>query len=445
MGVHLHRIRTYFVHEERDMTPDSVFKFIRGLVRIRGGSDNAVIGNSADKLKVQVEFPANNYLTAPLGSLRITSAQNVFESLFSFNKQPLIWDEVVTGVGATSVHSLNTGSVDMTLPITLGAQIVRQTFRRIRYNPSRSTQVLAAGILGAPKANVRKRIGQFDPLDGMFFEHDGLTVNLVRRTSTSGTAVDNKTAQAAWNIDKLDGTGPSQMIIDWTKHHLFYIQYAFQGFGDIVYGVYANGRIVYIHREMIANVSAFPSMRTAHLPCRVEITNTGTAATPTAISYNSFTVKNEGEDSGVEGQVLSYSAMPLKTINITNVPIISVRLRPGFERAIADLIKMSIFVQTADEVIWSLVVNPVLTGATFATPSSYTEIDLAATAYSGGTEVLTGIMNQFSVPSDLDLLKTVNSVFGSSINNVNTIVSLVARSRLTTADILSVLVWREFP
>lgn len=409
------------------------------------GVETNAIAASGDRLKVEANF-ANDYTTTSLGSLRTSETQNIFESLFSFDKQPLIWDETLTS-GGTSNFNSNTNSIDMTLPTTSGASVVRQTFRRIRYNPSRTVQVLMAGTMGAGKTNVRKRLGQFDDLDGIYFEQDGTTTYVVRRSATSGTAVNTRVPQSSWNIDKFDGTGVSGVTIDFSKHQLFYMQYAFQGFGDIVYGFYVDGRIKFCHRETIANVLTVPSLRTAHLPARIEITNTGTSASSTTLSYNSFTIKNEGGDSDQEGQVRSYSSSPLKTVGTTTVPVISLRLGPSFQRAIADLVKTSIFVQTVDEVIWSVHLNPTLTGATFAITASYTQLDTAATAQTGGTELISGILGQNSNSADLsqDLLSAINSFLGVSITGTSSIISLSARSRLGTADVLSALVWKEYP
>ena len=424
---------------------DSVFKIVNGILKVRGGSDNSVIGNLGDSLKVVSSLPPD-YSRGVFGGARIVSTQNVFESLFSFDKQPLVWDEVLA-TGGTSVFNANTNSIDMTVTTASGSSVIRQTFRRVRYNPSRACQLITSGILGSGKTNVRKRIGQFDELDGLFFEQDGTTMYVVRRTSTSGSAVDTRVAQSSWNIDKFDGTGPSGLTIDFTKQQAFFIQYAFQGFADIVYGFYIDGQIKFCHREQTANILTQPFMRTAHLPARVEITNTGASASNTTFSYNSFTVKNEGEDSETEGQVRSYSSAALKTVGTAVTPVISVRLDSGYQRGVADIIATNIFVQTADEVVWSLWAQPTLTGSTFAIAASYTDLDTAATAMSGGTELVSGILSQNASSGSVsaDLLKLVNSLLGVSIGGTSQIITLAARSRIGTADVLSTLVWREYP
>lgn len=408
-------------------------------------SSGTELGTASNPLRVEANY-VNDYTVTALGMLRIAESQNVFESLFSYDKQTLIWDETLTS-GGTSTFNANTNSVDLTLPTTSGASVVRQTFRRIRYNPSRTVQVLMAGTLGAGKTNVRKRLGQFDVDDGIFFEQDGTTMYVVRRTSTSGTPTDVRVAQSSWNIDRFDGTGPSGITIDFTKHQLFFIQYAFQGFGDIVYGFYANGKINFCHRETISNVLTVPSLKTAHLPGRVEITNTGTAASSTTLSYNSFAIKHEGKDSEQEGQARSYSASPLKTVSTSVTPVISIRLGSSFQKAIVDLIETSIFVQTADEVIWSIHLNPTLTGSTFAITSSLIQLDTAATTQTGGTELLSGILSQNSNSGELtqDLLNAINSYLGVSLAGTSSIITLSARSRLGTANVLNTLIWKEYP
>lgn len=423
----------------------SIYNYVTGIVNLRGGTNNAIIGNTGDRLRTEIHLPST-YLRGTFGGLRTVSTQNVFESLFTFNKQALIWDEVLTG-GATSALNTNTKSIDMTVPTTSGASVTRQTFRRIRYNPSRTVQVLSAAVLGAPKVNVKRQVGQNDDTNGLFFELDGLTANCVRRTSTSGSVVDVKYPQSSWNIDKFDGTGPSGLTIDFTKHNLYYVQYAFQGFGDIVWGFYLNGQISFCHRETTGNILSVPFMSFAHLPCRVRIENTGVTASSTTMSYNSCAVKNEGEDAEIEGQVLSYSDGPQVNVNQVPVPVISVRLGPGFEKAIADLLAVNIFATTADEVIWSLWIGATLTGATFGVTASYTQLDIAATAMTGGTQLLSGIVAQNTGSADISqkLLEQVNSLIGSNIAGASQVITLAAKSRATQATVSSTLTWREYP
>jgi hypothetical protein len=64
--------------------------------------------------------------------------------------------------------------------------------------------------LGGEKANVRQRVGYFDDNNGIFFQQTNGNKRWVIRSSVSGTPVDTEFAsQTDWNIDKLNGEGPS--------------------------------------------------------------------------------------------------------------------------------------------------------------------------------------------------------------------------------------------
>jgi len=86
--------------------------------------------------------------------------------------------------------------------------------------------------------------------------------------------VDNKTAQSSFNLDRLDGTGPSGYNIDLTKNQMFYIDYSWYGAGFIRFGVRGpDGNIVYAHKVINNNVNYQAYMRSGNLPGRYE-TNT---------------------------------------------------------------------------------------------------------------------------------------------------------------------------
>ncbi len=46
----------------------SIVQFITGIVSLRGGTDNTIIGNSGDKLKVEADVSTNSSLTTTTGS-----------------------------------------------------------------------------------------------------------------------------------------------------------------------------------------------------------------------------------------------------------------------------------------------------------------------------------------------------------------------------------------
>ena len=88
--------------------------------------------------------------------------------------------------------------------------------------------------------------------------------------------VDKKTKQKDFNLDKLDGTGPSGYDIDIAKMQMIGIQYSWYGAGFIDFMLRgADGNFVYAHRMRNSNVNTEAFMRSGNLPVRYEVSNEG--------------------------------------------------------------------------------------------------------------------------------------------------------------------------
>lgn len=72
----------------------------------------------------------------------------------------------------------------------------------------------------------------------------------------------NHILQSNFNVDTLDGNGPSGMTLDPTKGNVFQIDFQYLGFGAINYWVEnpATGRFVQFHCERYANNNTIPSL-----------------------------------------------------------------------------------------------------------------------------------------------------------------------------------------
>jgi len=68
------------------------------------------------------------------------------------------------------------------------------------------------------------------------------------------------TKQSDFNIDKLDGTGPSKMILDPTKLNVYQINFRWLGAGEIRYAIedQITGNMVFFHREHYTNQYLVP-------------------------------------------------------------------------------------------------------------------------------------------------------------------------------------------
>jgi len=87
---------------------------------------------------------------------------------------------------------------------------------------------------------------------------------------------DKKVKQEDFNLDRLDGTGPSGYNLDTGKMQMIGIQYSWYGAGFIDFMLRgSDGNFVFCHRMRNSNVNTEAFMRSGNLPVRYEVTNEG--------------------------------------------------------------------------------------------------------------------------------------------------------------------------
>jgi hypothetical protein len=82
--------------------------------------------------------------------------------------------------------------------------------------------------------------------------------------------------QRDFNLDRLDGTGPSGYNLDITKMQMIGMQWSWYGAGFIDYMLRgADGNFVFVHRIRNSNTNTEAYMRTGNMPVRYEVINEG--------------------------------------------------------------------------------------------------------------------------------------------------------------------------
>ena len=83
-----------------------------------------------------------------------------------------------------------------------------------------------------------------------------------------------KIPQHDWNIDTMDGNGPTGYNLDIAKMQMTFIDYSWYGAGSIRFGMRANdGQIVWCHKMVMNNINTASYMRSGNLPARYETIN----------------------------------------------------------------------------------------------------------------------------------------------------------------------------
>lgn len=235
----------------------------------------------------------------------------------------------LSGAGAVAFNYAN-ASADLSVGTASGDKATRQSYFYMPYLPGSPMLLKATGIFAPSKENVAQRIGVFDDNDGLFFEDDGTGMGFVRRTSTSGSVVNNRVAQSSWNVDPLDGTGQSRKNIAsfGDDLYLFWIEYLWQGAVGYRAGIVIDGVFVPVHEDF--STLGVPFMRTPSLPIRYEIENTGAAASGTTLKEVCVDMAAEGghrlvgSDWSVKTPLASGSR---RNVTTTESPVLAIRLK----------------------------------------------------------------------------------------------------------------------
>ena len=249
------------------------------------------------------------------GRLRVSNPETVFDSQMEYDTQPLLWVENLVS-GGTVTHLPDESAADLTIPVTSGASVIRQTREFFRYQPGKSQQIFCTGVLGTAQANTNKLIGYGETKNGVFFGQDGGGTYVLLRSNSGGSISDaRKVYQADWSKDKLDGTGPSGVTADWTKAQIFTVDLEWLGVGQVRVGVAISGQLITAHTFTNANEQNTTYMTTANLPVRYEITNTGTAAAPATLKQICSQVTTEGGADNLQAFPFSRGAISVAIPN----------------------------------------------------------------------------------------------------------------------------------
>jgi hypothetical protein len=321
------------------------------------------------------------------GRLRVSNPYTLFDSQnrYAIDNQ----FDTSTATGGATTYLPNEASVNLGVTTASGSEVVRQTFRSFPYQPGKSLLVMATFVMNAPKANLRQRVGYFGTANGVFLELNGTTEpRFVVRTSTSGSVSDARfAAQSAWNVDKLNGAGPSGLTLDLTKDQIMWMDFEWLGVGNVRCGFIINGQFIVCNVFYTANILTSVYMTTAILPIRLEITNTGATASSSALKQICSTVISEGGYGQTSIDHVARRTAVLDPINTTFLPLVSIRLKSTALGAVVLPNGVQVLPTKTQNYEVALVKNATLTGASWVTTPSdpNVEYDVSATAISGGT------------------------------------------------------------
>ncbi len=345
------------------------------------------------------------------GRLRVSDPFTLFDSSHRYDDNGL-WSTSAS-TGGAAVFDGNQGLINLNVTSSSGSEVIRETTKVFSYQPGKSLLIISTFVMSPSKTGLRQRIGYYGAANGYYLEQNNSTVSFVERSSVTGVLVNSGITQSNWNVDKMDGTGPSGIILDLTKAQILFMDLEWLGVGTVRIGFVIDGNFYVCHKFHHANIIPTTYITTASLPLRYEITNTGVTSGASTLKQICNTVLSEGgyQLNGLQ-QAIGIPVTTPRTLAVagTFYPIVSIRLKTSPNRldAIVICTAISVMATSTGHYNWQVVAAGTTTGGSWvsAGTGSSVEYNITGTAFAGGRILASGffsVSNQGS--TQVDILK----------------------------------------
>jgi len=384
-----------------------------------------------------------SFRTDMFGRIKTAEGYVLFDSSHRYNENGDFSD--ITANGGTVSHIAEQSSSALTVTTTSGSKVLRETKKVFPYQPGKSLQVMQTFVFAPPKTNLRQRAGYFSRQNGFYLEQDGNNIYFVKRSYTTGQVVETRIPQSQWNIDPLDGSGPSDIVLDLTKAQILFSEYEWLGVGSVRLGFAIDGYFIICHQFDHANHIDSVYMTTATLPVRYEIENLGTTTSASTMKQVCISVISNGGyfKSSKTHTVLRSSA----TVGTSYYPLIAIRMASGRTDSVIVPGLINLFPTTADDFEWALIKNPTsVTGGSWLTHSALNvEYNISATSMVDGEHMLEGFFGATNQTTTEEGGNAANFAFQLGRTNSDTPVSdvyvLSVKAVTGTGNVKSSLGW----
>jgi len=352
---------------------------------------------------------ANSPNIDAFGRLRVSNPFTLFDSSHRFADNNL-WSTAIA-TGGTATFNSAQGLIDLNVTATSGSEVVRETIKVFSYQPGKSLLVLSTFVMSPAKTNLRQRVGYYGTQNGLYVQLNNSTLSFVERSFVTGVVTESVVNQSSWNVDPMDGNGPSGIVLDITKAQILFMDIEWLGLGTVRMGFVINGNYYVCHKFNHANLITSTYITTASLPLRYEITNTGATSGASTLKQICSTVLSEGgyELRGAQQAVGTPITSP-RTLTTagTFYPIVSIRLKSTRLDGIAVATALSAIGNTAANFNWQVVTGGTTTGGSWvsAGASSSVEYNLTGTSFTGGRIIASGYFTATASTSvSVDILR----------------------------------------
>jgi hypothetical protein len=338
------------------------------------------------------EVSLNNVSFSAFDELKVAEKSTIFD-LKSFYGKSTYRDIYETTGSASISNVINGGQYEMYVSGANDSAIMTSV-ERGKYIAGLTAQAgIGVRIPQILVGNQFARFGIYDDSNGYYFIFSNSNLNIGRRKA----GIDYVTSNNQFNVDKLDGKGPSELTYNPTSGYIYHVDFAWYGYGVIEYSIsaqskYGRQKTFIVHRISVSNETSISS---PNLPIRAELRNNGTSGSNTLfVSGRQYSII--GKFTPTFRPCAAY--INNVTINSsTFVPVLNIRRKTGFNG-------VPIRIKTADVVVSTPQLVAIRSGGTLtgavwgAVPNQDSnetaiEFDSTATAITGGQIVWVGLLD----------------------------------------------------
>jgi hypothetical protein len=411
---------------------------------VDGGGSITVDGN----VNATITGTANVAITGTnldaFGRLRVSNPFTLFDS----QNRYIDGDQFsnITATGGNVVYVANESSFNLNVSAASGSSVIRQSKTVQAYQPGKSLLIMNTFAMATLKANLTQRVGYFTVDNGIYFEAVGTTLNLVIRSSTTGSVVEERIPQASWNGDRLNGAGASGITLNPTLTQIFWCDVEWLGVGNVRTGFVINGQFIVCHTFQHANQPGNTTvyMTTATLNPRYEITNTGATSGVSTMKQICSTVISEGgfAPSTKLGYVTNNTTATRVSSANTVTALCSIRLNPAYPDAVVLPSQLDILSLDVRYGQFQLIENATFTASFSNVAGSVVQTAIHSNVITDGTVVYAGLSSSRDEVEISEDIKRRLQLWRTAAGTPSTLTLAVAYTS-ANADLLWKLGWEE--
>lgn len=195
---------------------------------------------------------------------------------------------ITTGAG-TGLVTVTLDGFSVSVPVTGGNDVNRTSYELSKYNYS---NVGVGWLADAIDGTVFFISSRPNPYTGSYSVAGASITGSFSSILVGSGSTTTFIPQSSWNVDKMDGTGQSRMVLNPQKGNVYQVGFQYLGFGNAFFGIEDSqtGRIAPVHMIRNTNNRTTPVLKNPQVTTRAVCANVGGTSNVTlkTVSMGSF-------------------------------------------------------------------------------------------------------------------------------------------------------------